>query len=37
LAAQAGGLDRVMFSVSLAADPLATVELFGAQVLPALR
>jgi hypothetical protein len=37
LAAQAAGLRRVMFSVSLAADPVATVELFGAEVLPALR
>lgn len=35
--AQAAGLDRVMFSVSLAADPAATVELFGAEVLPNLR
>jgi hypothetical protein len=26
-----------MCSVGLAADPVATVELFGAQVLPALR
>lgn len=37
LAARAVGLDRVMFSVSLAADPVATVELFGAEVLPELR
>ena len=37
LAAQAAGLERVMFSVSLAADPVATVESFGEQVLPALR
>jgi 5,10-methylenetetrahydromethanopterin reductase len=37
LAAQAAGLNRVMFSVSLAADPVATVELFGREVLPALR
>jgi alkanesulfonate monooxygenase SsuD/methylene tetrahydromethanopterin reductase-like flavin-dependent oxidoreductase (luciferase family) len=37
LAAQAAGLNRIMFSVSLAADPVATVELFGAEVLPALR
>ncbi|HVH78462.1 MAG TPA: LLM class flavin-dependent oxidoreductase [Stellaceae bacterium] len=35
--AQAAGLRRVMFSVSLAADPVATVELFGREVLPALR
>jgi hypothetical protein len=26
-----------MFTVSLAADPLRTVELFGAEVLPVLR
>jgi len=26
-----------MFSVSLAADPVRTVELFGAHVLPAVR
>jgi hypothetical protein len=26
-----------MFTVSLAADPVGTVELFGAEVLPALR
>ena len=37
LAARAAGLRRVMFSVSLAADPVATVELFGEFVLPALR
>jgi 5,10-methylenetetrahydromethanopterin reductase len=37
LAARAAGLRRVMFSVSLAADPVATVELFGGEVLPALR
>ena len=37
LAARAAGLDRVMFTVSLAADPVATVELFGSEVLPALR
>ena len=36
-AAQATGLRRVMFTVSLAADPVATVELFGNEVLPALR
>lgn len=35
--AKAAGLRRVMFTVSLAADPLATVELFGGEVLPALR
>jgi len=37
LAARAAGLERAMLSVSLAADPVATVELFGAEVLPALR
>ena len=37
LAAQTAGLRRIMFSVSLAADPVATVELFGEEVLPALR
>jgi 5,10-methylenetetrahydromethanopterin reductase len=37
LVAQAAGLRRVMFSVSLAADPVATVELFGGEVLPGLR
>ena len=37
LAAGSAGLRRVMFTVSLAADPVATVELFGAEVLPALR
>jgi 5,10-methylenetetrahydromethanopterin reductase len=37
LASSDAGLRRVMFSVSLAADPVATVELFGAEVLPALR
>lgn len=31
------GLRRVMFTVSLAADPAATVDLFGERVLPALR
>jgi len=36
-AAQAAGARRLMFTVSLAADPLGTVELFGARVLPALR
>jgi alkanesulfonate monooxygenase SsuD/methylene tetrahydromethanopterin reductase-like flavin-dependent oxidoreductase (luciferase family) len=36
-AAQETGLGRVMFTVSLAADPVGTVELFGAEVLPALR
>jgi hypothetical protein len=37
LAARAAGLRRIMFTVSLAADPVATVELFGGEVLPALR
>ncbi|HEX3535306.1 MAG TPA: LLM class flavin-dependent oxidoreductase [Stellaceae bacterium] len=37
LAARAAGLRRVMFTVSLAADPVQTVELFGAEVLPGLR
>ena len=36
VAAQAAGLRRVMFTVSLAADPVGTVELFGSEVLPAL-
>jgi alkanesulfonate monooxygenase SsuD/methylene tetrahydromethanopterin reductase-like flavin-dependent oxidoreductase (luciferase family) len=36
-AAQAAGLRQVMFTVSLATDPVATVELFGSEVLPALR
>lgn len=35
-AAREAGLDRVMFTVSLASDPVATIELFGAEVLPAL-
>jgi 5,10-methylenetetrahydromethanopterin reductase len=35
--AKRAGLERVMFTVSLAADPAATVELFGERVLPALR
>jgi alkanesulfonate monooxygenase SsuD/methylene tetrahydromethanopterin reductase-like flavin-dependent oxidoreductase (luciferase family) len=34
LRAQKAGLQRVMFTVSLASDPLATVELFGREVLP---
>jgi alkanesulfonate monooxygenase SsuD/methylene tetrahydromethanopterin reductase-like flavin-dependent oxidoreductase (luciferase family) len=37
LAARAAGLRRVMFTVSLAGDPAETVELFGREVLPALR
>jgi len=36
-AARAAGVRRLMFSVSLAVDPLATVRLFGEKVLPALR
>ncbi|HEV8586130.1 MAG TPA: LLM class flavin-dependent oxidoreductase, partial [Methylomirabilota bacterium] len=36
-AAIAAGATRLMFTVSLAADPVRTVELFGARVLPALR
>jgi 5,10-methylenetetrahydromethanopterin reductase len=37
LAARGAGLKRVMFTVSLAGDPAETVELFGREVLPALR
>jgi alkanesulfonate monooxygenase SsuD/methylene tetrahydromethanopterin reductase-like flavin-dependent oxidoreductase (luciferase family) len=33
-AAQAAGACRLMFSVSLAADPVRTVRLFGQNVLP---
>jgi alkanesulfonate monooxygenase SsuD/methylene tetrahydromethanopterin reductase-like flavin-dependent oxidoreductase (luciferase family) len=36
LAAQAAGVKRIMFTVSLASDPLDTVELFGSEVLPTL-
>ncbi len=36
-AAVAAGATRLMFSVSLAADPVRTVELFGTHVLPAVR
>jgi 5,10-methylenetetrahydromethanopterin reductase len=36
-AAQAAGAQRLMFTVSLATDPLRTVETFGQHVLPALR
>ena len=36
-AARAAGVRRLMFSVSLAVDPLATVRLFGEKVLPAVR
>jgi 5,10-methylenetetrahydromethanopterin reductase len=35
-AAEAAGATQLMFTVSLAADPVATVELFGREVLPAL-
>jgi 5,10-methylenetetrahydromethanopterin reductase len=36
-AAEAAGATRLMFTVSLAADPVRTVELFGREVLPAFR
>jgi 5,10-methylenetetrahydromethanopterin reductase len=36
-AAVAAGAEQLMFTVSLAADPESTVELFGREVLPALR
>jgi 5,10-methylenetetrahydromethanopterin reductase len=36
-AALAAGARRLMFTVSLAADPVRTVELFGTRVLPAVR
>lgn len=36
-AALAAGATQLMFTVSLASDPVQTVELFGAKVLPALR
>jgi 5,10-methylenetetrahydromethanopterin reductase len=36
-AARAAGAERLMFTVSLAADPVETVERFGASVLPALK
>ena len=36
-AAVAAGAEQLMFTVSLAADPERTVELFGREVLPALR
>jgi 5,10-methylenetetrahydromethanopterin reductase len=36
-AALAAGATRLMFTVSLASDPARTVELFGTEVLPALR
>ena len=37
LAAKAAGATRLMFTVSLAADPVRTVELFGEKVLPELK
>ena len=37
LAAKAAGASRLMFTVSLAADPVRTVELFGEKVLPELK
>jgi hypothetical protein len=37
VAARAVGVEQIMLSVSLAADPTGTVELFGEEVLPALR
>jgi len=37
LAAQAAGVKRLMFSVSLAVDPVKTVDLFARRVLPAIR
>ena len=37
LAAKAAGARKLMFTVSLAADPVRTVELFGEHVLPVLR
>src|SRR4029450_2827752 len=36
-AARAAGVSRLMLSVSLAVDPVRTGQLFGAQVLPAVR
>jgi 5,10-methylenetetrahydromethanopterin reductase len=35
--AKDAGLERVMFTVSVASDPAGTVELFGREVLPAVR
>ncbi len=37
MAAKAAGATRLMFTVSLAADPVRTVELFGEHVLPKIR
>ena len=36
-AAKAAGADRLMLTVSLASDPVRTIELFGERVLPAVR
>jgi len=36
-AAHAAGVEQIMFSVSLAADPLETVSLLGERVLPAVH
>ena len=36
-AALAAGVTNLMFTVSLATNPVRTVELFGREVLPALR
>jgi alkanesulfonate monooxygenase SsuD/methylene tetrahydromethanopterin reductase-like flavin-dependent oxidoreductase (luciferase family) len=35
--AEEAGANQLMFTVSLAADPVGTVDLFGREVLPALR
>jgi hypothetical protein len=35
--AKAAGADRLMLTVSLAADPVRTVELFGERILPTVR
>ena len=37
LAAKEAGVKRLMLTVSLASDPVRTVELFGEHVLPKLR
>ncbi len=37
LAAKAAGVKRLMFTISLAADPVKTVELFAQHVFPAIR
>jgi hypothetical protein len=36
-AARAAGARRLMFTVSLATDPVRTVQLFGEKVLPSVR